>query len=135
MLVFTPAAIAFVLALLGGGVALFIAWWWKRLRLRRPLRRQLRLRHAIVLAHGVLGFDQIELGGRRRSYFAGVPERLREMGIEVHRPVVPAMASVASRADKLAEAIRALPAKKVNVIAHSMGGLDARYAIARLGLA
>src|SRR5207344_275133 len=25
-------------------------------------------------------------------------------------------------------------AKKVNVIAHSMGGLDARYAIARLGL-
>jgi triacylglycerol lipase len=136
MLGFTPGAIALVLGLLGGGVALFIAWWWwKRLRLRRPLRRQLRLRHPIVLAHGVLGFDQIELGGKRHSYFAGVPERLRGMGIEVHRPVVPPVASVASRAEKLAEAIRALPAKKVNVIAHSMGGLDARYAIARLGLA
>lgn len=135
MLGFTPAAIALALVLLGGGVALVVVWWRKRLRLPRPPRRQLRLRHPIVLAHGVFGFDQIEVGGKRRSYFAGVPERLLAMGIEVHRPVVPPVASVANRAEKLAEAIRALPAKRVNVIAHSMGGLDARYAIARLGVA
>jgi len=115
--------------------ALFSTWLWKRLRLRRRLHREPRLRHPIVLAHGVLGFDQINLAGRRHVYFRGVPERLRAMGVEVHRPRVPAVASVSLRAEKLAAAVRALPAQKVNLIAHSMGGLDARYAIARLGLA
>lgn len=38
------------------------------------------------------------------------------------------------RAEVLAEKIRALPAKRVNILAHSMGGLDARWAVARLGL-
>ena len=127
--------LALALAFLVGGAAFFAAWWWKRLRLRRRLRREPRLRHPIVLAHGVLGFDQIQLAGKRHVYFRGVPERLRIMGVEVHRPRVPAVASVEIRAQKLAEAIRALPAKKVNLIAHSMGGLDARYAIVRLGLA
>ncbi len=115
-------------------VALFGIWLWKRLR-RRRLRREPRLHHPIVLAHGVLGFDQINLVGRRHVYFRGVPERLRAMGVEVHRPRVPAIASISIRAEKLAAAVRAMPAKKVNLIAHSMGGLDARYAIARLGLA
>jgi triacylglycerol lipase len=127
--------LALALAFLVGGAAFFAAWLWKRLRLRRRLHREPRLRHPIVLAHGVLGFDQIQLAGRRHVYFRGVPERLRIMGVEVHRPRVPAVASVEIRAQKLAEAIRALPAKKVNLIAHSMGGLDARYAIVRLGLA
>jgi triacylglycerol lipase len=115
--------------------ALFSAWLWKRFRLRRRLRREPRLRHPIVLAHGVLGFDQIYLAGRQHVYFRGVPERLRMMGVEVYRPRVPAVGSISLRAQKLAEAVRVLPAKKVNLIAHSMGGLDARYAIARLGLA
>src|SRR5262249_6493519 len=47
---------------------------------------------------------------------------------------VPPVASVGTRAETLAAAIRALPVTKVNLIAHSMGGLDARYAITRLGL-
>jgi len=114
--------------------ALFGAWLWRRLRPRRPPRHEPRLRHPIVLAHGVLGFDQIRLAGRQHVYFRGVPERLRTMGIEVHRPRVPAVGSISVRAEKLAAAIRALPAEKVNLIAHSMGGLDARYAIARLGM-
>jgi triacylglycerol lipase len=122
------------LALLAGGVALIIAWLRRRFHLRR-LRRQPRLRYPIVLAHGAFGFDQIKLAGRRHVYFRGVPERLRAMGIEVHRPRVPAVASVVARAEKLAAAVRALPARKVNLIAHSMGGLDARYAICQLGLA
>src|SRR6185369_6230360 len=39
------------------------------------------------------------------------------------------------RAEALAGCVRALPSRKVNILAHSMGGLDARFAIARLGLA
>src|SRR5204862_5513379 len=38
-------------------------------------------------------------------------------------------------AASLLEFIRSISAPRVNVIAHSMGGLDARYAIARLGAA
>jgi triacylglycerol lipase len=57
------------------------------------------------------------------------------IGAEVHRPRVASAASIALRAEELARLVRMIPAKKVNVIAHSMGGLDARYAIAKLGLA
>ena len=126
-------------ALIAAGVAavaaLLLARYGKGRALRRPPRREPRLRHPIVLAHGVLGFNDIELAGKRHVYFRGVPERLRALGIEVHRPSVLPLASVAARAEQLAAAIRALPAEKVNLIAHSMGGLDARYAISRLGLA
>jgi len=125
-------------ALIAGGVAavaaLLLARYRKRQALRRVPRREPSLRHPIVLAHGVLGFGDIELAGRRHVYFRGVPERLSAMGVEVHRPSVPPLASVAARAEQLAAAVRALPAEKVNLIAHSMGGLDARYAISRLGL-
>jgi triacylglycerol lipase len=126
----TGAALAF----LAGSAALFIGWLRRRARLRR-IRRQPRLRYPIVLAHGAFGFDQIKVAGRRHVYFRGVPERLRAMGVEVHRPRVPPVGSVEVRAKRLASAVRALPAKKVNLIAHSMGGIDARYAICRLGLA
>lgn len=127
---FTGAA----LVLLVGVAVLFITWLWRRTRLRR-IRRQPRLRYPIVLAHGAFGFDQIRVAGRRHVYFRGVPERLRVMGIEVYRPRVPPIGSVVARAERLSSAVRALSAKKVNLIAHSMGGLDARYAICRLGLA
>lgn len=126
-------------ALTAAGVAavaaLLLARYRKRRAPRRLPRREPRLRHPIVLAHGVLGFNDIELAGRRHVYFRGVPERLRALGVEVHRPCVPPLASVAARAEQLAAAVRALPDEKVNLIAHSMGGLDARYAITRLGLA
>ena len=39
------------------------------------------------------------------------------------------------RAERLVALSRELPGERINVIAHSMGGLDARYAISRLGLA
>jgi triacylglycerol lipase len=89
----------------------------------------------VVLAHGLLGFDEVEVRGVRHDYFRGLPDLLRARGCEVHRPRVAPSGSIAARAEALAACVRALPRGKVNVIAHSMGGLDARYAIARLGLA
>jgi triacylglycerol lipase len=115
-------------------VAAAVLWWRAR---RRPVRRRrppARLRHPILLAHGVLGFDRIQVAGRSQAYFRGVPEALSGKGVPVHLVRVPALASVAERAAQLAQAVRAIDAKKVNVIAHSMGGLDARYAISALGL-
>lgn len=115
-------------------VVLGAVWWRRRRRVRRAGRRAPALRYPVVLAHGVLGFDKIAFGGREHSYFRGVTGRLTRVGAEVHRPRVSSAASIAVRADELARVVRMIPARRVNVIAHSMGGLDARYAIARLGL-
>jgi triacylglycerol lipase len=108
----------------------------RRRRLRRaiPARRAPRLRHPVVLAHGVLGFDEIALGGQRHRYFRNIADRLQALGGEFHHPRVPATGGVKERAGHLAALIRSLPEGRVNVVAHSMGGLDARYAISRLGL-
>jgi triacylglycerol lipase len=48
---------------------------------------------------------------------------------------LPAAGSVPRRARALVDAIDALGHDRVDVIAHSLGGLDARYALSRLGLA
>ncbi len=115
---------------------IYVVWLRRRraARSRAPKPRR-PLRHPVVLAHGVLGFDKVQLGGARAEYFRGVAERLRELGAEVYPVKVSPSAGIAVRAEQLAAAVRSIDAKKVNIIAHSMGGLDARYAISRLGLA
>jgi triacylglycerol lipase len=90
--------------------------------------------YPIVLVHGFLGFGEIRLFGRSFRYFRGVAEAMAETGASVHIVTLPPLASVPDRARILAEAVRALPAPRVHLVAHSMGGIDARYAIARLGL-
>jgi triacylglycerol lipase len=125
-------AAALILLVVAGSAA---AWWWRaRRRKLRPVRREAKLRHPVLLAHGVMGFDEIGVAGLRQSYFRGVPEALEKLGAQVHLVKVPAVGSVAQRAEALAQAVRSLDAERVNVIAHSMGGLDARYAISSLGL-
>lgn len=113
-----------------------LGWWWvrsRRSRARRP-QRPVKPHLPIVLAHGVLGFDEVGVGKLRQSYFRGVPEALRAMGAEVHLVKMPPLAGIEARAEALARAVRSIDAERVNIIAHSMGGLDARYAISRLGL-
>jgi triacylglycerol lipase len=117
-------------------VALAIAAW---LRLRRPrLRRRRRMparpRHPVVLAHGLFGFDEVALGRARRSYWKGIRHALEKDGCKVIVPRVPAVGSIAERAGALARVLGEVGEKRLNVIAHSMGGLDARFAAARLGL-
>jgi triacylglycerol lipase len=128
------------LAVLAGGAAAWLAWRWAlRRRLPRRVLRRLRRapapRYPVVLAHGLFGFDEIRLGFGRHDYFRGIPTRLAEEGWVVHRARVAKLGSIAERAEELAAFVRSLPEKRVNVVAHSMGGLDARYAVARLGLA
>jgi triacylglycerol lipase len=103
-----------------------------RLRKRVPAKRAPRLRYPVVLAHGVFGFDEIALAGTRHQYFRNIASRLDTA--QFHALRVPPVASVTARADKLVALVRNLPGKRLNVIAHSMGGLDARLAITRLGL-
>ncbi len=123
---------------LGAGVvagALWLALRRRRFPARRSHLRRAAPRYPVVLAHGLLGFDEIRLGRARHDYFRGVSVRLERDGCVVHRCRVARTASIADRAAELAAFVRALPAPRVNLVAHSMGGLDARYALARLGLA
>lgn len=90
--------------------------------------------YPIVLVHGFLGFGELQVFGRRYSYFRGVAEAMTEIGATVHIVTMPPVGSVEVRARALADAVLALEAPRVHLVAHSMGGIDARYAIARLGL-
>ncbi len=106
---------------------------WKQSR-RRPPRKPAQPRLPVVLAHGFLGFDEIELGRNKHLYFRGIGTHLEKLGAQVYSPRVPPASSISARAQRLADLIRALPEPRVNIVAHSMGGLDARYAISQLGL-
>ena len=82
-------------------------------------------RYPIVLMHG---FN----AGREGAWsFYRVENALRGDGHTVYTAEVPPFASVAERAQALAPQIERLlretGAAKVNLLAHSMGGLDARY--------
>lgn len=116
-------------------IALLGVWVWRRIRrarFLRALRKKLgrrRPRHPIVLVHGLFGFDAIGA----IEYFRGVRENLERAGVRVHRVRLPMSASTRERAEVLAREVEAM-GEKVNIIAHSMGGLDARYAIKELHL-
>jgi triacylglycerol lipase len=68
-------------------------------------------------------------------YFAGVPSFLRDAGNCVLAPNLSPTDSVAARAGQLrAYLLENSPEQPVHLIAHSMGGLDSRYMISRLGM-
>ena len=131
-------------------VALGAGWWWWRRRRRptriataTPLEGVATIGGAVqrgpplpvVLVHGLFGFDRIGVPGVKLHYFRGVSRALEQLGCHVHAVRLPPAASVPERAAALLQAIDALPHDRVDVIAHSLGGLDARYAVSRLGLA
>jgi triacylglycerol lipase len=90
----------------------------------------------IVLVHGLCGFDRLYAFRRPiMDYFPGVRERLEAAGNRVYVARVSPTAGVAARAADLKRfLLREVPAGSVHIIGHSMGGLDARYMIAKLGM-
>jgi triacylglycerol lipase len=86
--------------------------------------------YPIVLVHGFM-----DKGGA----FIGLEDELQADGHKVERVSVPPLAPVAVRAEHLAEQVDAILAAhgvaKVNLIGHSMGGLDSRYLVHHLGYA
>ncbi len=91
----------------------------------------------IVLVHGLCGYDRITVFGRTlKDYFPGIRERLEAAGNRVLVPRLSLTRGIEARAAELKRFIdRRLPAGPVHIIGHSMGGLDSRYMIARLGMA
>lgn len=93
----------------------------------------------VVLLHGIFGWGQLKLGPMVVDYFRKIAEAIRQRGHPVLSPQVHPTGSIARRAQQAKDAI--LPwlkeecgGRRAVVIAHSMGGLDARYMISRLGM-
>ncbi|HZS28173.1 MAG TPA: hypothetical protein VFB76_13155 [Candidatus Angelobacter sp.] len=89
----------------------------------------------IVLAHGLFGFGDL-LPGILSSlpsvhYFNMVADHFRDLGHNVLEPQVDPIGSIPNRGTQLAEKIlrQTNPTDKVHIFAHSMGGLDSRFAI------
>ncbi|KAI0005232.1 putative triacylglycerol lipase [Xylariaceae sp. FL0662B] len=93
-------------------------------------------KHPIVLAHGLFGFAELQLARGwfpAIQYWWGISDALRANDIEVITTAVPPSSSIEQRAEKLAHGIaEAAQGKSVNIVAHSMGGLDARHMISHL---
>jgi triacylglycerol lipase len=96
-----------------------------------------KLRSPIVLVHGLLGYDRVKLGGWTiASYFSKIPEFLAASGNRVLLAQLSPTGGVTERARQLKIFLdREAPDEPVHLLAHSMGGLDARYMISRLGMA
>ncbi|KAF2017843.1 alpha/beta-hydrolase [Aaosphaeria arxii CBS 175.79] len=96
------------------------------------IRNHYGIKHTLVLAHGLLGFNELKLAGNMLpgiQYWRGITEALSAKGVEVIVAAVPPSGSVEARAEKLAESISAqAKGKDVNIIA----GLDSRYMISCL---
>jgi triacylglycerol lipase len=96
-----------------------------------------RLRAPVVLVHGLFGFDRVRMGPWvLADYFRGVPEALAAGGNRVQIARLSPTGGIAERAVELQAFLqRHCPHDSVHLIGHSMGGLDARYLIAHLGMA
>jgi len=105
----------------------------------------------IVLAHGIARFDillqllktKVQLPENefedRFQYFKLIKTHLESHGFQVFHPNEDFAGPVELRAEQLRarvnEALASTGAEKVNIIAHSMGGLDARHMIVDKGMA
>lgn len=102
----------------------------------RPTRSGLVTRYPIVFCHGMLACTMLR--GQLTAdynYFRPLEKFFHERGFRVLFPRVAPTGGVVERAVMLRELIRRWTSEPVNIVAHSMGGLDARYLITHLHMA
>lgn len=89
-------------------------------------------KYPVLMVHGVFFRDF-----RYFNYWGRIPKELEKNGAKVHYGGQESAASVAKCGQELADRIQTIVketgCEKVNIIAHSKGGLDSRYAISMLG--
>jgi triacylglycerol lipase len=104
--------------------------------LSRPTRLRCVPCHPVVFCHGMLAMTMLRMQiPEDTNYFSHLRPFLRERGIEALYPNVEPTGGVAERAEQLRDLICHWTSEPINLIAHSMGGLDARYLITHLGMA
>lgn len=100
----------------------------------RAENQECRTKYPVLLVHGVFFRDF-----RFFNYWGRIPAELKRNGAVLFYGGQQSAASVAECGQELTERIRQIVQEtgcgKVNIIAHSKGGLDSRYAISRCGAA
>lgn len=98
----------------------------------RHLQKLCETKYPILLVHGVFFRDSNYL-----NYWGRIPKELTENGATIFYGNHQSAASVEDSAKELTERIKKIldetGCEKLNIIAHSKGGLDCRYAISMLG--
>ncbi len=84
----------------------------------------------VVFVHGFAGFGELRFGPARASYFRGVQDHLARRGIRCAFAALPPVASSTARGLELRRFVEELGDVEVHLVAHSMGGLDARWMLA-----
>ncbi len=91
------------------------------------------LKYPVLLVHG-MGFRD----GGRLCYWGRIPAKLEENGCRVYYGGQDSNGTIEANGEFLAEKIKRIVEEtgtpKLNVIAHSKGGLDIRYAVSTLGM-
>ena len=105
-----------------------------KLNEKRKNEQICKTKYPLLMVHGVFFRDF-----KHFNYWGRIPDELEKNGATVFYGNHQSAAAVKGSAEELAERIREIlketGAEKVNVIAHSKGGLDTKYAIAKLGMA
>jgi triacylglycerol lipase len=102
----------------------------------RPSRASRVTRFPIVFCHGMLAFSTLRMQlPEDLNSFSALREPLRQRGFRALFPQVLPTGGITARAEQLRDLIRRWTDEPFNIIAHSMGGLDARYLITHLGMA
>ena len=102
------------------------------LRKNRAGKNICRTKYPILLVHGVFFRDS-----SRFNYWGRVPKELEENGAVLfygdQQSALSVKDSAAELMTRIRQVIRETGSEKLNIIAHSKGGLDSRYAISCLG--
>jgi len=89
-------------------------------------------KYPVLLVHGVF-FRDYEFF----NYWGRIPEELIKNGCKIyygnHSSALEVPKSAKELADRIKEIVKETGCEKVNIIAHSKGGLDARYAVSNYG--
>lgn len=101
---------------------------------KRKAERLCATKYPILMVHGVFFRDS-----ERMNYWGRIPAELEKNGARIFYGEHESAASVKDSAEELAVRIKSIVAatgcEKVNVIAHSKGGLDMRYALSHTDIA
>jgi len=110
--------------------------WLKKLQLSEfPEPEHVELRHPVLLCHGYGAIASLV----KPSPLYDVAMLLRKHNTRAFAPNIVPYATIEIRAEGWVQIIRQLvgktSSKKLNIIAHSMAGLDIRYALAKMDIA